>query len=465
MSLSFQQILAIYNEIKSLLVGSSFLFCNNSEERKLILGLKHSERFYRLLLCFQEPFLRFHLLSHGIEKEGAKSYFIKKVNQSLEKSNLIKIELINEDRILMLTFQKEIKQYHLIGEFIPKKPNCYLLDQDFRIIHSLNQVAEEVYQIPKTKPLLSNRAINHTNSEEIERLYLAKEAEASFLKEKSRLTKVLHAQMKKTNNLKEKYTQELERCQSWQKVQHEAKLLQSNIYNLKKGMQKVKVSDWENEGAFIEIFLDPQIEPKDEISKKFLKSKKLKSSLEHVQRNLDKTKSSLEVISQLISQLALIDSLDALQKFSKEHHLEEKKSSNVQRTELPFREYCTAAGLKIWAGKSANDNEKLTFNFAHGSDWWLHIMHYPGSHVILRSKKNQEPDEESLQDAIQVAMHYSKAKEKGEAEICISQRKFVSRFGKGKAGQVHVSKHRVVYAKIDPERFKRLKDRETNLLL
>jgi len=64
-----------------------------------------------------------------------------------------------------------------------------------------------------------------------------------------------------------------------------------------------------------------------------------------------------------------------------------------------------------------------------------------------------------LQDALQLALHYSKAKNRGEAEVCLTQRKFVSRLKKGKTGQVQISKHKIIFIRFDPKRHLHIKER------
>lgn len=96
---------------------------------------------------------------------------------------------------------------------------------------------------------------------------------------------------------------------------------------------------------------------------------------------------------------------------------------------------------------------------ANGRDWWLHVRGCPGSHVIIRLDKNLEPDSETLKDALQLALYYSKARHQGEGEICFTQRKYVSRLGKNKTGLVQISKHQTAWIRLDPVRLQALKDR------
>ena len=129
---------------------------------------------------------------------------------------------------------------------------------------------------------------------------------------------------------------------------------------------------------------------------------------------------------------------------------------------MPYREFVTASGLKIWVGKSAKDNDKLTFACANGLDYWLHAHDVPGSHVVVHLGRHQAPDDESLKDAIQAALFFSKAKDNKEGEVCITQCKYVSRMGKNQPGKVQISHHRVVYVKMDTERLKNLRERKAS---
>lgn len=113
--------------------------------------------------------------------------------------------------------------------------------------------------------------------------------------------------------------------------------------------------------------------------------------------------------------------------------------------------------MKIWVGKNAKMNEKLTFQLANGRDWWLHVSGYPGSHVIIKMNKDQEPDPETLKDAFQLALYHSKARDMGEGEICFTQRKYVSRLGRKKTGLVQISKHQTAWIRADPVRLQALK--------
>ena len=78
-------------------------------------------------------------------------------------------------------------------------------------------------------------------------------------------------------------------------------------------------------------------------------------------------------------------------------------------------------GFEILVGKGDAENDTLTFSIADPQDFWLHVVNFAGSHVVVRN-----PDQ--LADlppivrgyAAQLAAWYSKARgSRGKAEVHI----------------------------------------------
>ncbi len=266
--------------------------------------------------------------------------------------------------------------------------------------------------------------------------------------------------LKRARKRRDGTLQDLNKCLEWNALHHEALLLQANLFQIKKGMREIIVEDWDG-GQKRKITLNPQFEPHIEVTKRFKQSKKLRAGVPYRKILLEKVEQEIKRYESCLAELETIDSLEALVPLQQYlPKLKTPKSINAAPEALPFREFFSSSGLLLWVGKSAKDNEALTFRHAKGSDWWLHAHEFPGSHIVLRVKKDQSPDPDALQDALQLALHYSKAKNQGSAEICVTQCKYVARFGRGKIGKVHISKHQVVFVKNDPERLQNLKDRK-----
>jgi len=269
-------------------------------------------------------------------------------------------------------------------------------------------------------------------------------------KELKSIRKAFSRQLKRSQKQLEKCHDELSQCQRWEEIQHEAELLQSRYPQIKRGMPHITVWDWVTESDKI-IALDPRFTPKEEITSRFKRSKKLRKGIPYVEAHLKKVQENIVQIHDWMAQLDLIAGWDHLNQWREHIPLakpaapQQKKESSKPKERLPYYEYTSPTGMKILVGRTARDNEKLTFSIAKGSDWWLHAADVPGSHVIIRTIKGAEPDPETLREAVQLALRYSKAK--GEGEVCVTQCKYVSRFGRGHVGKVQISKHKKIKAK------------------
>lgn len=403
-----------------------------------------------LLVCLQEPFLRFHLVKKR-KKEIVTSQFGEKLKDIAVGKILEKIELLHNDRILMLSFGK----YHFIAELFPKSSNAYVLDDNKNILCALKSVSNKLYNVPE-KRARNELPISKISNELIEERYEVK----YFDQEKQKLFRHLNLSLKRALKHKEKSENDLKLCYEWENIHHEGLLLQSYLYLLKPGMNEISVPDWKQDNKNRVIALDPTLTPSKEIARRFQKSKKLRTGIPHVQNQIQKASQEITLLTNQLTQLEKVLTFEDLHDFEKQIAFKRQPQAKpALEKSLPYREFYTASGLPIWVGKSAKNNEELTFRYAKGSDWWLHVTDYPGSHVILKGKKENEPDQESIQDAVQLALHYSKAKDEGRADICLTQCKYVTRFGRGQAGKVQISKHRVIHAKYDPERLNQLKKR------
>jgi predicted ribosome quality control (RQC) complex YloA/Tae2 family protein len=284
-------------------------------------------------------------------------------------------------------------------------------------------------------------------------------------KEKELLQRELLKRLKKASRRVHELQIKQQESLLWSTIHHEGLLLQANLYRWKRGLRALEVSDWENEGASRFISLSPPLSGQEEVAIRFKKSRKLRLAIPHMQRELSKALKIQNDIQLLIESLDKMGDIEEIQSFHEVIFPTPKskpKISDKKQPPLPYREYFSATGKKIWVGKKAKDNEILTFSLANGNDWWLHAQGSPGSHVVIKDCKGKDPDPETLQDALQLALVYSKAKNQGRADIIFSQQKYISRYGKGpkNCGKVQVSKHKLYQTTLDLKHFERIKKQQ-----
>lgn len=111
--------------------------------------------------------------------------------------------------------------------------------------------------------------------------------------------------------------------------------------------------------------------------------------------------------------------------------------------------YELPGGWTVWAGATDADNDYLSTQMAAPNDWWFHVDHLPGSHVILRARADAEPSRETLKQAAAVAAYHSKARNAGVVPVHCARARHVSKPRGVKAGTVRVERGSVLKVRPD----------------
>jgi len=103
--------------------------------------------------------------------------------------------------------------------------------------------------------------------------------------------------------------------------------------------------------------------------------------------------------------------------------------------------------MEILVGRTARDNDALTFQVASQRDFWLHAAGCPGSHVIVRNPEGLTSlPRETLRFAAALAARHSKARDGGQVSVHVAQVKDVSKSKGAPPGQVSLRRYRSVRA-------------------
>jgi len=117
----------------------------------------------------------------------------------------------------------------------------------------------------------------------------------------------------------------------------------------------------------------------------------------------------------------------------------------------------SADGYAILVGRTAAENDEITFRVAKGRDVWCHVRGRPGSHVVIRvPDENRPPPLETLLDAATLAVHHSRARGSTKIEVSHTARKNVRKPRGAPPGQVTMAGEKTLLVDPDPERLRRL---------
>ncbi|HEY8486640.1 MAG TPA: NFACT RNA binding domain-containing protein [Limnochordales bacterium] len=101
-------------------------------------------------------------------------------------------------------------------------------------------------------------------------------------------------------------------------------------------------------------------------------------------------------------------------------------------------------GMAVLAGRSARDNDRLTFHVAGPDDLWLHARGLPGAHVVVRCG-GRPVSEATLQAAASLAARLSAAGQSGApVDVDVTRRRYVRKPPASPAGFVVYSHERTL---------------------
>lgn len=420
-------------------------------------GTKHQETIF---FSFTPPFIRFHLVNSSANLHDQSSH---PLLSFLQGATLNQVCLLQQDRILQLTFSTTHGERRLIAEFFSKHPNYYLVQQDGKILFALHPITQTHYQLPTLpRAIVESHPLLWRNHQEVEHAYTEIETQWKFSQEKQALQTLLSKQIKNLLRKEKKLRENIEQCAQWSNIQHEGDLIKFHLGSIKKGAASIIIHDWLTDLPY-EIKFDPAKTPQEEMTSRYKRARKLQAGKAPLNQQLERVQTEIHLNEEKLQTLHDLTTLKELVNFRNSLPLSFSSSVSSVSTAKPpppiYKEYVSEHGIKIWVGKNAKMNDRLTFQLANGRDWWLHAQGCPGSHVLIRLGKDLEPDPETLKDALQLALYYSKARSQGEGEICFTQRKYVSRLGKKKPGLVQISKHQIAWIRLDPVRLQAIKDR------
>ncbi len=105
-------------------------------------------------------------------------------------------------------------------------------------------------------------------------------------------------------------------------------------------------------------------------------------------------------------------------------------------------------GWTILVGKSAQDNDVLTFKVGRPYDFWLHVASGPGSHVVVRNDARDPRMPRDTEDlAASLAAGYSSGRAGGQVAVHLVQCSTVKKPRGAAPGKVAIGKPRKLKAR------------------
>ncbi len=231
---------------------------------------------------------------------------------------------------------------------------------------------------------------------------------------------------------------QLEDTEKKEKYRIYGELINTYGYNVPEGSKSFEALNYyTNEN--ITIPLDPDIPVLENGKKYFEKYSKLKRTAESLTGIIEEVSAEVEQLESILTSLDIAvdeqDLVEIKQELTDAGYIRFKVGTKKQKvTSKPFH-YVSSDGFDIYVGRNNFQNDRLTFEFANGNDWWFHAKKMPGSHVIIRTNGKEVPDR-TFEEAAKLAAYYSKGRGTDRVEIDYLIKKNVKKPAKAKPGFV-----------------------------
>lgn len=402
---------------------------------------------------------RLYLIKRRVRDLEKQSVPLNQFGQSLRKelanTSLRSIEKDPSDRLVRFHFAgtDDLGQNHertLVAQLTGRAANLFLLDRDGIISHQARagkgpgQQIGERYQKPPaagapsasaadSELLKSIRRRQHTSASAAADAYFS-----SLLIRQSFDSRAgaARAEVRKKISHHEKLQRQLEKDLASHAGAEAHKrmgdLLLANLSTAHRDGNRVVLIDYFADDAVpLEVEIDEHTTLPEEAERRFAlysrsrrAVRQITSRIAAIQPQMDLLQSQSEALEKIIADRDEA----ALEAFTAKKSVPTSGRGPKSEQKIPgTRSYLSSDGFEILVGRTARDNDHLTFKVAKPNDLWMHTGDYSGSHVVVRNSTRREIPHRTLIEAAQLAAHFSQARNNAKVDVHYTQRKFVSK--------------------------------------
>jgi predicted ribosome quality control (RQC) complex YloA/Tae2 family protein len=408
-----------------------------------------------------------------------------------EGARLGSVALEGEERQIRLRFRAAEGERSLLLSVLGPRSNLYALDAEDRVTAALRPLAEtrrdlalgERWQNPPGRPPSAgeDRFAEVPDAElllAVEQRFAAAAEEAEEAELGRRVAQALRKQRASLDKKLALIEGDLAAEAEALLLSKHGELLKTQLREVRAGSGAVTLRDFAT-GEPILVTLDPKLSASANLEAIFKRARKAEKRARKAAGEIDAVRERIAALDALAAEARAAGEGEALATFAARPELARllerfapapatpsaaeaprKRVFRLGKTELSARLspkiYRTLDGLEIWVGKNDDGNDLLTTRLARGNDLFFHLEGSPGSHVILRTEGKSDPPSESLLDAAELAVEFSKAKSAGRASVHIAAVKDISKPPGVKPGLVYVHRGRTLQLRRDPKRLERV---------
>lgn len=219
-------------------------------------------------------------------------------------------------------------------------------------------------------------------------------------------------------------------------IRAEADLLLAHAHGLERGASEVTLPGFDGEP--VRLTIDPALDAAANAQRRYERARKREARAERARQRAEEAAAEL---AQVEADLARLDELGDAELAAL---AAPSSAARDRRRAPPGLRLRDPRGFEVVIGRSARENDVVTFKVARSDDLWLHAQGYHGAHVIVRSEGREIPFDTVL-FAAELAAGHSEAGQSDNVPVDYTSRKDVWRSKGMPPGAVHYARQRTVF--------------------
>jgi predicted ribosome quality control (RQC) complex YloA/Tae2 family protein len=478
-------------------------------ERSWFLTFRTRGAVFWLLFCLRPSVARTHLLVRRPTPPPAPDDLTQRLRSLLRGSRCENVASVRGERAVVLDLRapaggaepREAHRRYVVQEFFGSRPNLLVLDEHRSVLAALEpqplrsswaaiewaapaqaaaEAGEQVAEAPELSGAAAAQGLFPVSAALAER-FEVEESAREVEKRRKDLVQRLDRERGRRQRLVAALEADLERHRGLLADREKGELLKAALGQLRRGLSEAEVTDYFSDDLkTVRVALEPHLSPEENVERYFQRYRKARRAVPVLDARVASTRSEIAVLQGLEARLPGAGDLAAIEAIEAACAPLCRPSGGRRRAGSPTRESRTDAGTKaaprgprrfvsaegheIFVGRSARENDELTFRLARGNDVFLHASGRAGAHVIVRTPKGGAVGHETLADAAQLALYYSLPERSRGAfaagttgDVDYTEVKHVRKPRGARPGLVLLARHKTLRVRLDESRMAALR--------
>lgn len=469
MSLNWKEIDLILHELD--LTGALIQKIRQPDFKSLLLDLYKPGKGFPLLINLNQGNVRLHRLTGNNPRKVVLQRFAQFLRSRINGGRIVSAVQLNNDRIIKIIIRNGENETFMYIRLWGGASNIIVTDNSHTILDAFyrrpkqNEVSGGTFFPEETAPAKNKTSkvfeIREYDKEKsfnefIEKYYREIESNRDLITLRSRVENIISSKEYQLESALSGLNARITNYENYDQYKEQAELVKANIYKIHRGDKFLETENYFNDNNLIKIYLDSTLSPGENSELLFTKYKKAKSGLKNIVEEINNLKRNIKNIQKEKEELQKqVNPENELSKLKEYLEGVPKQIQLKEKEKIPGLQF-TSGSFTILAGRTATENDLLLRKYVRGNDYWLHTRDYPGGYIFIKLIKGKSIPLETLLDAGNLAVFFSKAKNGGKADLYYTQVKHLRRAKDSKKGTVLPTNEKNLSIVIDEKRLNRL---------